>query len=92
MYMTAATTAKHWAESTLRQHPARARGHSSPNFCHAHTKSPLMPSPERQKENMEMDMCPGKTGSILCFSIRINKHRDSSICAVGDSTPGYPFG
>ena len=27
----------------------------------------------------------------MCFSIRINKHRDSSICAVGDSTPGLPF-
>jgi len=56
-----------------------------------HTPRAPMPSPERQKEKIEMDMCPGKTGSILCFSIRINKHRDSSICAVGDSTPGLPF-
>jgi hypothetical protein len=53
MYMTAATTAKHWAESTLRQHPARARGHFVPNFCHAHTKSPHALSRKTERENRD---------------------------------------
>ena len=33
---------------------------------------------------------PGKTGSILCFSMGINNATVAQ-CAVGDSTPGLPF-
>ena len=34
---------------------------------------------------------PGKTGSILCFSMVIKKWHITLMCAVGDSTPGLPF-
>ena len=36
--------------------------------------------------------CPGKTGSILCFSRPINKYHVVPFCAVEDSTPGLPQG
>ena len=41
---------------------------------------------------MSCTEAPGKTGSVLCFSMVINKcHCNDSICAVEDSTPGLPF-
>ena len=41
---------------------------------------------------IQMHGCPGKTGSILCFSRPINKYHVVPFCAVEDSTPGLPQG
>ena len=65
-----------------------ARACDFPNFMRV-----LPPEPQAFSSScMTCTEVKGKAGSILCFSMAINKcHCSDSICAVEDSTPRLPF-
>jgi len=79
----------HWAENPLSAH--RAEISSSVHWAEISLRQHRLVEQLKSRCSIQMHGCPGKTGSILCFSMVI-KSGTVYLVLWGIPLPVYPFG